>query len=64
MDRLRTEARRNRCGISIVAGVNIRVDDVLHTLSRRGLCHRGVPPVVKLRLTAGSMTEKAERCVR
>jgi hypothetical protein len=47
MDRLRTEARGNRLGISIVACLDIRSDDVLHALHRRGLCRRGVPPCVQ-----------------
>src|ERR671936_648992 len=47
MDRLWTEARGNCCGISIVAGLDIRADDVLHPLRRGGWCHSGVPPVVQ-----------------
>ena len=41
MDRVCTEARGNRLGISIVACLDIRSDDVLHALRRRGWCHRG-----------------------
>src|SRR5262245_23037224 len=44
LDRLRTEARRNRCGIGLVAYLDKRADHVLHALSRSRLCHRVVTP--------------------
>src|SRR5215831_16708194 len=46
MDRVCTEARGNRLGIGVVECLDIRADDVLHALSRSGLCHGVVPPCV------------------
>jgi hypothetical protein len=53
VDRLRADACGNRVRVGIVAGLDRRSDDVLHALSRSGLCHRAVPPVIQqgLRLT-------------
>jgi hypothetical protein len=53
VDRLWAEACGNRVRVGIVAGLDIRSEDVLHALSRSGLCHRAVPPVIQqgLRLT-------------
>jgi hypothetical protein len=46
MDRLWTEACGNRCGISIVAGLDIRPDDVLYTLRRS---HRNTGYALRLK---------------
>jgi hypothetical protein len=47
VDRLRADACGHRVRVGIGAGLERRSDDVLHALSRSGLCHRAVPPVIQ-----------------
>jgi len=44
MHRLSTKAGCNRCGIGIVARMDIRFDELFHALRRIGLWHSVAPP--------------------